>query len=274
MKKYAFFVISVMLLLTPFHLHAEKLAIKMSFGLASGGQVEGQSVSTTGFFGYQAAEPEKAGQGMEYSLELIYQLNPNFGLSLGFGFMNRSMKGHTGIFTDDQVMLATFWYEPKFTSEIYPVSLSGIFSFPLSDSFSLSILGGLGYYFGKTEVTEPNKSVITENPNYFWHHFTWIMQSNINTIGYHAGGGIDIKVGGGLIITLEAVYRIVSFKDFETSVVQNLLTYNPPEGLWGDSSFLYAQQVGGDVEMGDMDYTVSNLNLTGMVLKAGFKLRF
>ncbi len=274
MKKCAFFVILAMLLLTPFHLHAEKLAIKMSFGLASGGQVEGHAVSTTGFFGYQAAEPENAGQGKEYSLELIYQINPNFGLSLGFGFMNKSMMGHTGIFTDDQVMLATFWYEPKFTSEIYPVTLSGILFFPLSDSFSLSILGGLGYYFGNTEVIEPQKNVYTENPDYYWYHFTWIMQSNINTIGYHAGGGIDIKVGGGLIITLEAVYRILSFKDFETSVVQSLLTYNPPGGIWENSTFLYAQQAGGDVEMGDVDYTVSNFNLTGFVLKAGFKLRF
>lgn len=274
MKKYAFLVIFAILLLSPFHLHADRLAIKMSFGLASGGQVEGQAVSTTGFFDYQAAEPENPGQGMEYSLEVSYQLNTNLAFSLGFGFLNKSMRGHTGIFTDDQIMLATFWYEPKLTSEIYPMTLSGIFSFPLSDSFSLSLQGGLGYYFGKTEVTDPKKVVYTDNPDYFWYHFTWVMESSINTIGYHAGGGIDIKLGGGLIIALEALYRIVSFKNFETSVVQSLITYNPPEGLWPNSSFLYAEQAGGDVEMGDIDYTVSNLSLTGFVLKAGFKLRF
>jgi hypothetical protein len=275
MKKYAFLIIVGLLLLSPFHLRADdKLAVKMSFGLAYGGKVEGQAVSTTGFFGYQAAEPEKAGSGMDFTLEFIYQLNPNFGLSLGFGFINKSLQGHSGIFTDDQVMLATFWYEPKFTAEIYPLTLSGIFSLPLSDSFDLNLLGGVGYYFGNVEVTDPNRSVLTDNPDYFWYHFTWIMKSKVNSIGFHGGGGLDITLGGGLIISLEAIYRSVSFNNFETSVIQDLITYNPPEELWGNSTFLYAEQKAGEVDMGNLEYPVTNFSLTGFVFKAGFKLRF
>jgi hypothetical protein len=86
----------------------DKLAVKMSFGPGYGEKVEGQTVSTTGFFSYQAAEPEKAGLGWDFTLELSYQLGPNFGLALGLGFINKSMKGHTGVFTDDQVNMATF----------------------------------------------------------------------------------------------------------------------------------------------------------------------
>jgi hypothetical protein len=275
MKKVSILIIVGALLLAPFHLRAEgKIAIKMNFGLAYGGNVEGQAVSTTGFFGYQAAEPENAGSGTEFSLEFIYQLNPSFGLALGFGFMNKSMNGHTGIFTDDQIMLATFWYEPEFVSEIYPVTLSGVFTLPLSDGFNLNFLGGVGYYFGNTEVREPNRPVITDNPDFFWPFFTWIMKSNVNSIGYHAGGGFDISMGGGLIITLEALYRSVSFNNFDTSVISELISANPPEGLWGNSAFLHAQQLGGEVDMGDIDYTVTNISLTGFVFKAGFKFRF
>jgi len=275
MKKFVLLVIVGVLFLSSFQLRADdKLAVKMSFGLAYGGNVEGQVVSTTGFFGYQAAEPEKAGSGMDFTLEFTYQLNPSFGLALGFGFINKSMKSHSGIFTDDQVMLATFWYEPEFASEIYPITLSGVFTLPMSDSFDLNLLGGVGYYFGNVEVREPNKSVLTDNPDYFGYHFTWIMKSRVNTIGYHAGGGFDISAGGGLIITLEALYRGVSFSNFDTSVIQDLLPFNPPEGLWGNSTFLYAEQQGGDVDMGDLDYPVTNISLTGFVFKAGFKLRF
>lgn len=275
MKKCALGMIIGLLLFSSMFIHAQdKLAVKMSFGLAYGGNVEGQAVSTNGFFGYQAADPEKAGSGMDFSLEFTYQLNPNFGLALGFGFINKSMKGHSGVFTDDQVMLATFWYEPEFASEIYPLTISGVFTVPLSDGFGLNLLGGLGYYFGNVEIREPNRSVTTDNPDYFWYHFTWIMKSSVNTIGYHAGAGFDISAGGGLIFTLEALFRSVSFGNFDTSVIQDLIGYNPPEGLWGNSTFLYAEQKGGEVDMGDLDYPVTNISLTGFVFKAGFKLRF
>jgi hypothetical protein len=275
MKKLTIFIIVGILLLSSFHLRADdKLAVKMSFGFAHGGKVEGQALSTTGFFGYQAAEPEKAGFGMDFSLEFTYQLSPNFGLALGFGFINKSMKGHTGVFTDDQVNMATFRYEPEFASEIYPITLSGVFTLPLSEGFHFNLLGGVGYYFGNIEVREPNRSVQTENPDYFWYHFTWIMESNVNTIGFHGGGAFDISVGGGLIITLEALYRSASFSDFNTEVIQELMTYNPPTGLWGNSTFLYAEQKGGEVVMGDLDYPVTSVSLSGFVFKAGFKLRF
>jgi hypothetical protein len=275
MKKFMILIVIGVLLFSSFELHAdEKLAVKMSFGLAYGGKVEGQAVSTTGFFGYQAAEPESAGFGMDFNLEFSYQLSPNFGLALGLGFINKSMKGHTGVFTDDQVNMATFWYEPDMASEIYPITLSGVFTLPLSGGFDFNLLGGVGYYFGNVEVREPNRSVITDNPDYFWYHFTWIMESNVNTIGYHAGGAFDISVGGGLIITLEALYRSVSFSNFNTEVIPELITYDPPTDLWENSTFLYAEQQGGEVEMGDLDYQVPNLSLSGFVFKAGFKLRF
>jgi hypothetical protein len=275
MKKSALLMIIGLLLVAPFQLQAvDKLAVKMSFGLAYGGKVEGQAISTTDFFGYQAAEPEKAGSGMDFTLELTYQLNPSFGLAVGFGFINKSMQGHSGIFTDDQVMLATFFYEPEFAAEIYPLTLTGVFSLPLTNGIDFNVLGGVGYYFGNVEIREPNRSVTTDNPDYFWYHFTWIMKSNVNTIGYHAGGGFDISMGGGLILSLEALYRGVSFSDFDTEVVQDLITFDPPTDLWENSTFLYAEQKGGDVDMGDLDYPVTNISLTGFVFKAGFKLRF
>lgn len=275
MKKFATLLFVGLLLLSPLYIRSEgRFAVKMSFGLAYGGKVEGQAVSTTGFFGYQAAEPDNTGSGMDYSLEFMYQLNPNFGLALGFGFINKSMKGHTGIFTDDQVMLATFWYEPDFALEIYPLTMSGVFNLPLSRGISLNLIGGVGYYFGNARIREPNKNVATDNPDYYWNHFTWIMRSDVSTIGFHVGGAFDFSVGGGLIITIETLYRSVSFDNFNTSVVQELMTYNPPEGLWGNSTFLYAQQLSGEVDMGDIDFPVTKISLTGMVFKAGFKLRF
>lgn len=275
MKKCAILIVVGVLLFSSFELYADdKLAVKMSFGLAYGGKVEGQAGSTTGFFGYQAAEPESAGFGMDFNLELSYQLHPNFGLALGLGFINKSMNGHTGVFTDDQVMLATFYYEPEMASEIYPITLSGVITLPLSEGFDFNLLGGVGYYFGSVEVREPNRTVLTENPDFFWPLFTWIMESNVNTIGYHAGGAFDISLGGGLIISLEALYRSATFSNFNTEVISELITFEPPTGLWGNSTFLYAENLGEEVEMGDIDYQVSNLSLSGFVLKAGFKLRF
>jgi len=171
-------------------------------------------------------------------------------------------------------MLATFFYEPEFATEIYPITLTGVFSLPLTSGIDFNILGGVGYYFGNVEIREPNRSVITDNPDYFWYHFTWIMESKVNTVGYHAGGGFDISVGGGLILSIEALYRGVSFSDFDTEVVQELITFDPPADLWGNSTFLYAEQKGGDVDMGDIEYPVTNISLSGFIFKAGFKLRF
>lgn len=130
----------------------------------------------------------------------------------------------------------------------------------------------MGYYFGNVEVRELNKIVQNENTDYSWDE--WIMKSNVNNIGFHGGGALDISGGGGLIITLEALYRSVSFSNFNTEVVQALITNNPPTELWSNSTFLYAEQKNGEVETGDLDYRVSNFSLSGFVLKAGFKLRF
>ncbi len=271
MKKITILIIVGVLLCASFHLQADdKLSVKMSFGFAHGGKVEGQAVSTTGFFGYQAAEPEQAGFGMDFCLEFTYRLSPNFGLALGFGFINKSMNGHTGIFTDDQVNMEIFSYEPELVSEIYPITLSGIFTLPLSEGLDFNLLGGVGYYFGNIEVREANRSNQTEDPDYF----PWRLGSNVNTFGFHGGGAFDISVGGGLIISLEAIYRSVSFSNFNTEVVQALIAYGPPEELGGQSTFFYAEQQRGEVDMGDLDYQVSNLSLSGFVLKAGFKLRF
>ncbi|MEE9164831.1 MAG: hypothetical protein V3U15_01055, partial [Nitrospinota bacterium] len=114
-----------------------------------------------------------------------------------------------------------------------------------------------------------------------WLYLTGIFKSNAHSLGYHAGAGIDFDLSLNLFLSLEALYRVVNFREFKTHLIQLLgfgaffvSSAEEIENLAEDSTFLYAQQIRGEENAGDIDYRISNFSYSGFSFRVGLKFKF
>lgn len=276
MKKFVLLIILGLFLLWPFHLSSKQFFGKITFGLFTGGSVN-DIWQPTSYYEYTTLEGERAGPGMDVNLEFIYQFHPNISFSLGTGYFSKKVNGSTGLLTSPEGgdFIGDFSYSPELDMEIYSVFLSAIYSFPVMPTARLNFLGGVGFYFGWIECTEVNWRNETADPRSHWNYFTWRFESNVNSIGFHFGTGIDINLAPSMFLTGEALYRLGKFKNFQTSIVELYSQYGfESEELGTDSTFLYAQQIMGSEEQGDIDYRVADFSYSGFSFFIGFKFKF
>jgi len=287
MKKYVFPVIFGLLLLCPFSVESKQLYVKMNFGLLTGGNINDSWHLNQGYYDYTLTQGKKTSPGLDFSLEFIFELHPNISFSLGSGYISRSLNGYTGRFTPfgtDEVV-ENFSCSPKLSSEMIPIYLTAIFSFPVKSSIQLNFLGGVGYYLGKIKGTEiVGEHGELDNPSMIANRLIWKFESSANAIGFHTGTGIDMALPLDMFFCFEAIYRIVSFKKLKTSVQKMTLSGVPRvyavligetgEDLGVDSTFFYVQRIKEIEEQKDIDYRVSHFNYSGFSFRAGLKFKF
>ena len=287
MKKYVFPVIFGLLLLCPFSVESKQLYIKMNFGLITGGNINDSWHLNQGYYDYTLTQGKKTGPGLDCSLEFIFELHPNISFSLGSGYISRSLYGRISRFTifgtDEAVK--NFSCSPKFISEMIPLYLTAIFSFPVKSSIQLNFLGGVGYYLGKIKGAEIVSGYgELDNPSMIANRLIWKFESSANTIGFHTGTGIDMALPLDMFFCFEVIYRVASFKKLKTSV-QKMTASGVPhilavmigetgEDLGVDSTFLYVQKIREVEEQKDIDYRVSHFNYSGFSFRAGLKFKF
>lgn len=150
MKKFVFLTVIGLFLLFPFSLESKQLYIKMSFGLFFGGNVNDSWHFNPEHYDLTFTKAKRPSPGMDLSLEFVFQLHPNVGLSLGTGYISRSSSGEKGhfILLDSTEWMDDFSVSPKISSEMTPFYLTAIFSIPIRASFQVNFLGGVGYYLG------------------------------------------------------------------------------------------------------------------------------
>ncbi len=283
MRKYVYPIILALILLSPVDLVSGQLFVKMSFGISTGGDITDSWHLDSRLYDYTLSQGEKAESGMDLALEAIYYLNQNFGLSLGFGLVSRSMSGRPGHFIpfgqDEPV--DSFDLSPKLSSNMTPVYLTAVLSIPMKSLFQVNFFGGIGYYFGYvkgTKIVELYQEA--DNPSMIANRFLWKHESNVNGLGYHAGAGIDIDLRGDMDIFVEALYRAVDFEEFNTSnrKVASAAPVNAAgvtgENLGEKTTLFYAQKVFAVEEEKDIDYRISRLNLSGFSVRVGIKFGF
>jgi len=287
MKKYVFPVIFGLYLLCPISVESKQLYVKMNFGLLIGGNVNDSWHLNQKYYDYALTQGKKIGPGQDLSLEFIFQLHPNISFSLGSGYISRSLSGSAGRFTPlgiDEVV-ENFSCSPKISSEMIPIYLTAILSFPVNPSVQLNFLGGIAYYLGNIKGTEiVGEYGERDNPSMIANRLIWKFESSAKTIGFHAGTGIDMALPLNMFFCFEALYRVVSFKKFKTSV-QKMTASGVPEvlahliGETGEylgvgSTFFYVQKIREVEEQKDIDYRVSHFNYSGFSFRAGLKFKF
>ena len=258
------------------------MKLKLGWGFSSSGKVEDTWVMTTNFYDLHLSSGEKTGIPLDASIELVYQMNPNFGISLGTGYISRGISGSLGRFTFPQgsSLSGHFSYNPLLNSRIYPVCVSAIWSYPVMLGGEIYVLGGLGYYFGKISCIVTNFDHNLVDPEGRWNYFDWLYESHFHSLGYHGGIGFTYEIANQFAFFIEAIYRIVNIsdlnsvnKDVDESHIFEMLG-DEIKGLVDPSTFLYAQRFGGEEAWGDINYRISNLSYSGITLRLGFTFQF
>jgi len=283
MRRYIYTIILGLILMSPLNLESKQFFVKMAFGISSGGNINDSWHLNPGLYDYTVSQGEKPGLEMDLALELIFQIHPNIGLSLGTGYLSRRLNGSARLFVpfgqDEPV--ENFSLAPELASDITPFYLTAILTFPIKPSLQVNFQGGIGYYLGSIRGGKLEKRYEAEiNPAMIANRLLWKFESNANTIGFHAGIEIDIALHGNMFFFVETIYREASFKRFEASLRENTNQGlssgigETGENLGEDSTFFYAQKVLSVEQEKDIDYRISNFKFSGFSFRVGLKIGF
>ena len=283
MRKYVYPIILGLILISPLNLESKGFFVKMAFGISSGGNISDSWNLNQGLYDYTQSQGEKPGLEMDLALELIFQIHPNIGLSLGTGTFSKRIHGSTRLFTPygPGEPVADFSLTPELISDITPIYLTAILTFPIMPSFQVNLRGGIGYYMGSIRGGKLDENwEADKNPAMIANRLLWKFESSTNALGFHAGAEIDIAVHGNVFFFMETLYREGSFKKFKASLKDNTNQGlsngigQTGEGLGEESTFFYAQKVLSVEQEKDIDYRISNFKFSGFSFRVGLKIGF
>jgi hypothetical protein len=188
-------------------------------------------------------------------------LTPRFSVSLGTGYTRFKIEGENGHFPTSEYVESEFetgledFYAvlPGVEIEIMPFVLNAHYQVPLQGRFSANILAGIAYYVGSF------KSLTEWNSDFLLLNRAVQVLCDPTTLGFHFGGGFDVRLGKHLAFTTEALYRIAKFDNFTDCQVQDS-HFN----LGDQNEFLFPEYA----------YTIREIDLTGISLQAGVRLLF
>lgn len=262
MKKRILLLILVVIFLLPAPLQAKSLFIKMSLGIASGGDIDDILITRPEFAGYiSIGQDKKSKLGQGVYMELIYQVSPHLSFSVGNGYLYKLLTGNTAEFAPP-AFKGKYFLTPEFSAEAIPIYISAVFTFPIKTSFQINIMGGLGYYFGTFE--SKSKWRTPDYPGYTtWEYRSWNFKGSDRAIGFHLGAGFDLGLYENLFMTLDARYRTVNFNSIKSQAE-----------LGVDTTLFYLEFYESKHTQVDFDYRVNQVSLSGFSLQGGFKFRF
>ncbi len=282
MNKHIFSLIVCIIFFFPVSLESGQLELKLGVGFSSYGKIKDMWVLTTNFYGLHLSSGEKTNMPLDVSIELVYKFNANFGLSIGAGYISEGISGSFGrfLFPQGGNISGDFAYNPMFSSDLYPLYLSAIWSYPIMLEGEIVVLGGLGYYFGKISCISTDVEYNLNDPENSWNYSYWLYKSNFNSLGYHAGVGFEYDVSNRSSLFIEAIYRIVNIRNFDS--VSQIADASGLFDILGDdikqqegkSTFMYIQRLGGEEAWGDIFYQISNLSFSGFSFRVGYKFKF
>lgn len=174
--------------------------------------------------------------------EVQLNLTPFFSIGLGGGYLTKTNPGildfslediwigedaasdYQLVFEDNLLKMDD---EHKLT--VIPLTFSIYLYVPMGNMADFFITGGAGYYLGKLDATQIYENDYDYQEDYydssdtylfsyldrFTYEGTKIYEATANTIGYHAGAGLDIKFSPNMSLVIEGNYRYVKLSDWE-----------------------------------------------------------
>ena len=186
---------------------------------------------------------------LNFKGEFLYNLSPHFSIGLGFEYLTKKNKGAITLSEEnsDTIYEGGYYYtyslidnyseEPSYTLGAIPITLNIYYFMTLHKKVEAFFVGGIGYYFGTLTYDNPYQSDTDYKEDYFstaddTYLFTRVQddsyegtgtykKATCNTIGFHGGIGVDIKLFSNISLVAEGIYRYVKFKDWN--------------GIWSDN---------------------------------------
>ncbi len=243
-------------------LSAQKLWVRVTVGAA---QAAGITETLEAPPEYQSSvllgDQRAFGWGEALTMEVGIFLMPNFSLSLASGYSHYKVEGEQGHFPTSEYVDSEFetgledfyMVVPSAEVEIMPFMLNARYQIPLQGRFSANLLAGVAYYVGSF------KSLTEWKSDFFILDRAIQALCDPTTLGFHFGGGFDVRLGKHLAFTTEALYRIAKFDNFTDCQAQDA-HFN----LGDQNEYLFPE----------FAYTIHEIDLTGISLQAGIKLLF
>jgi hypothetical protein len=123
------------------------------------------------------------------------------------------------------------------------------------------LTGGVGYYFMTYENTTEWHTIFLSEA-YF--RSTYNFKQKSNQIGYHFGAGFDFKFSTSLVVTIDALYRILDHAELESLDLSDefYITWEYMQGFLQEPI------------TEPFDYQLSKANLNGVSVRLGMKFKF
>jgi hypothetical protein len=218
--------------------------------------------------------------GMDFGGELILDIDENWGVGIGAGYMRFAHDTET--VTGNYAFVDTYTLKPTITS--IPLTLNVHYTLPLS-GLKLNIFAGVGLYLSSMKA-DTSESLFS---GFLVDETTTFASNSIGgQFGFQGGLGLEIPLGGNISFVVDVTGRYVSLKDIKgdyTVVGTALVIF--PINLSGNDAYFYTY----NATLGSATYKMLSLStdanmasnptavhakfdLTGVAARAGFKLSF
>lgn len=220
--------------------------------------------------------------GSDLSLDIVFRFHENFSFSIGGEYISRPFDGTKIEFTypSSSEIQGTAAYTPIMNTQLYVIPVSLIFSKHLTAALYLKVIGGGAYYFGKLncdgdafELPDQRRSGIN------WPYISFLYKSKIKNAGFHIGTGLDLGLSEKSFFFVEFLYRLIQFDDINTYSIYEATPLDPDPSeetvKYGEkTTFIYLYKMGGLEAMGDMDYRITKLDMSGLAIRIGLRFGF
>ena len=199
----------------PSSFHGIGLSLKLTGGMAyfSGGDVR---VGTRGMYNQNSDYLSSQGFmlesflksfhfGAELSGDIVFNLNPKFGIGIGSGFIyayNRSLL----TINEEEFMYRIFQMESHPEIRVIPLKVGMFFSFPIHRLFNITINAGPVLYFAKYRYTMSSDCDILDN---LYH------EASAKRMGFQGGIGLEINLNQNAIFLIEYHGRYAKISNFQ-----------------------------------------------------------
>ncbi|MEW6455693.1 MAG: hypothetical protein AB1410_03130 [Acidobacteriota bacterium] len=226
-----------------------KFSIKLFGGMGyilKGGDLKEWFRSETEYFNWLNGQPNYKAQSdyqfthttPEINLEASINLIPRFSLGIGIGYLAKSWKQSSSVTYDykDTLGTDTLNHSIEIKSNIIPLTLTGNFLIPVRNILDINVMAGAGYYISTFKFADEGSHSWPNSPGRQDYKYTSssTLEAKSGKLGFHFGGGTEIKLFSNISLTIDALYRLVKFDEIkgETKWKESI--------IWTDHSEQYS----------------------------------
>ncbi|MBN1271544.1 MAG: SH3 domain-containing protein [Candidatus Aminicenantes bacterium] len=213
--------------------------------------------------------------GLDFGGDVIINLTPRFGITVGSGYIYGSKGPDAHKITIIQpTCVNTITFNTKVSA--VPVKLGVYYCFPVSSNMRLALNGGVGYYFANFSSDYRN-----ERDDGWWYMFT--EKASSNSIGFQGGVGFEFDVFKNIALVIEGFGRYAKISGFEGNWSESLSTGGSDGGdgtlyhfEWNFSGDWYTTMTVGDAppaEPNRRNVRDANIDFSGFAIRASIKVR-